>query len=82
MNAELATLQTQFSQFVLKEKNAESVDGGRPRRARRYDRQRNGGRCERRERAKQESKLVIAMQNTSGQPSLRRSRIARCAKKS
>ncbi|MEO5720992.1 MAG: M3 family metallopeptidase [Chthoniobacterales bacterium] len=70
MNAELATLQTQFSQFVLKEKNADSVTVA--------DRADLAGMSENdiaaaataAKEAKEEGKFVIALQNTSGQPAL------------
>ncbi|MBA2623280.1 MAG: M3 family metallopeptidase, partial [Chthoniobacterales bacterium] len=70
MNSELATLQTKFSQDVLKEKNADGVVvNDRSELAGLSDNEiaaaANAARAE-----KKEGKFIIALQNTSGQPSL------------
>ena len=70
MNAELATLQTKFSQFVLKEKNAASVTvNNRADLAGMSDNEIAAAATAAKE-SKQPGKFVIALQNTSGQPAL------------
>ncbi|MFN2507394.1 MAG: M3 family metallopeptidase [Chthoniobacterales bacterium] len=70
MNAELATLQTKFTQNVLKEKNASAVVvNGRAELAGLPDNEIAAAATAAKER-KLDGKFVIALQNTSGQPAL------------
>ena len=70
MNAELATLQTGFSQLVLKEKNADSVVvNDRAELAGMSDNEIAAAATAAKE-SKHAGKFVIALQNTSGQPAL------------
>ncbi len=70
MNSELATLQTKFTQFVLKEKNADAVIvDDRAELAGMSENDVAAAASDAKER-KLKDKFVIALQNTSGQPSL------------
>ena len=70
MNSELATLQTKFSQHILKEKNASAVVvDKREELAGMADNEIAAAAAMAKDR-KMEGKFVIALQNTSGQPAL------------
>jgi peptidyl-dipeptidase Dcp len=70
INAELATLQTQFEQNVLKEKNASSVVVDRKEDLRGLSVDQIAGVTAAAKAEQKEGKFVIQMQNTTGQPLL------------
>jgi peptidyl-dipeptidase Dcp len=70
INAELATLQTQFEQNVLKEKNASSVVVDRKEDLRGLSDDQMAGLTAAAKAEHKEGKFVIQMQNTTGQPLL------------
>ncbi len=70
MNAELATLQTQFSQDVLKEKNASSVVVDKKEDLAGLSDSQMAGTIAAAKDEKKEGKFVIQLQNTTGQPLL------------
>src|SRR6266511_1481026 len=70
INAELATLQTQFEQNVLKEKNASSVVVDRKEDLRGLSDDQMAGVTAAAKAEHKEGKFVIQMQNTTGQPLL------------
>src|ERR1043166_748817 len=70
INAELATLQTQFEQNVLKEKNASSVVVDRKEDLRGLSDNQMAGVTAAAKAEHKEGKFVIQMQNTTGQPLL------------
>jgi peptidyl-dipeptidase Dcp len=70
INAELATLQTQFEQNVLKEKNASSVVVDRKEDLRGLSDNQMAGVAAAAKAEHKEGKFVIQMQNTTGQPLL------------
>ena len=70
INAELATLQTQFEQNVLKEKNASSVVVDRKEDLRGLSDSQLGSVTSAAKAEHKEGKFVIQMQNTTGQPLL------------
>ena len=70
MNAELATLQTQFEQNVLKEKNASSIVVDRREDLAGLDESQIAGAVAAAKDEQKEGKFVIRLQNTTGQPLL------------
>ncbi len=70
MNAELATLQTKFSQDVLKEKNADGVFVDNRADLAGLPENEIAAAANAAKDAKKEGKFLIALQNTSGQPAL------------
>jgi peptidyl-dipeptidase Dcp len=70
MNAELATLQTRFSQHVLKEKNASAVVVDKREELAGMTENDIAAAAAAAKDRKMEGKFVIALQNTSGQPAL------------
>ncbi len=70
MNAELATLQTKFSQDILKEKNADGVLVDNRADLAGLPENEISAAAKAAKDAKKEGKFLIALQNTSGQPAL------------
>ncbi len=70
MNAELASLQTQFSQNLLKENNASAIVVDTKEELKGLSEAAIAGAAEAAKQRKLEGKYVIALQNTSGQPAL------------
>ncbi|MGI9088518.1 MAG: M3 family metallopeptidase [Chthoniobacterales bacterium] len=70
MNSEIASLQTKFNQFVLKEKNAEGVVVDQRADLAGMDDNEIAAAANTAKAEKKEGKFVIALQNTTGQPAL------------